>query len=63
MDSINLIPPTLSLWIHLKIISPTIKQLINIKALLPANHLYPLLLPIKNILLDAKFRERIIHDY
>ena len=49
MDSINFMPPTISPWRHLKIISPTIKKLINIKAPLSATNLSPLFPPIKNI--------------
>ena len=63
MGSITLISPTLAAWRRLKIRSLKIKQLINIKDLLPATHFYPLLPPIKNILPNAKLKDHIMHDY
>ena len=62
MKYITLIPPTLSPCKRLQIISPKMKQLINLKAPLPATHLYPLLPPIKNVLLNVKLKKRIMHD-
>ena len=44
-------------------ISPTMKQLMNLKSPLLATYLSPLLPPINNILPDTKLRERIMHDY
>ena len=61
MDSITLIPPNLAPWRRLIIRSLTMTKLINLKALLPATHLSPLLPPINNILPDAKFKEHIMH--
>ena len=54
MDSIILTPPLLDLSKHLTTRSPTMTQLINLKSPLPATHLSPLFLRIKNILPDAK---------
>ena len=62
MDSINLIPSMIAPRRLLMIISPTMKQLINLKSTVLANHLSTLLTPIKNILPDAKLKEWIMHD-
>ena len=63
MDSIILILPTLDPYTRLRIILPTIKQLINIKSPLLATSLSPLLPPINNILPGAKLNEQIMHNY
>ena len=39
------------------------EKLINLKAALPATYLYPLLIPIKNILPNKKLKERIMQNY
>ena len=63
IDYITLIPPMLALRRCLNTRSPKTKQLINLKAPLPAIHFSALLPPVKNISHNTKLKERIIHDY
>ena len=63
MESITFLPKILYPWILLKIISPTTKQLIDIKTLLSDTHFSPLFLPINNISPGEKLKERIMYDY
>ena len=63
MEYINFISPMISHWGRIQIISPTTKQLINLKSLSLATNLYPLFPPIEVILTNAKLKEWIMHNY